>query len=86
MTDLDFLSIAALRRWISLKPRFACLFNQKKHVMEFVIYHCQSREDESVRKRILHRYSLLVEYVEEDPLGVLVQPTRIDRVRYSLGN
>ena len=72
---------SGIRRWITLKPLFGSMpRNQKRHVIDFLIQHCQSRDDESFRKRILSRYSLLVEHVETDPLGVLVQPTRIDRV------
>ena len=75
---------SGIRRWITLKPLFGSMpRNQKTEVMDFLVQHCRSKGDESFRKRILYRYSLLVEYVEVDPLGILVQPTRIDRVSFN---
>ena len=55
---------------------------EKKDVIDFLLHHCQSRAEGTLRKQIVDRYTFLVEHVEADPLGVLVQPTRMDRVGY----
>ena len=81
-TNYDSLSNAGYRRWITLRPRFKHLCEQNRDVKTFLYQFCQSREYGSFRGWIRHEYSLLVEHVEEDPLGMIVQPTREDGVSH----
>ena len=73
--------IVGMRRWISPRPTFTSVSrDEQTAVLNFLNRQCRLTEDGSFMGRILHRYSLLCQHVEADPPGVLMLPTRIDRV------
>ena len=74
-----------LRRWITARSNFISLPRDKQTaVLKFLHRQCRLTEEESFTGHILNRYSFLVEYVDEDAPRILVQPTRVDRVRFSI--